>query len=639
MKKFVFILGMLLANQLCLAAISLPAIFSDHMVLQRNQDIPVWGWANPGEKISLHFHEQAMQTVANAKGEWMIRLKPEAAGGPYSLIVEGSNKLAFQDVLVGDVWFCSGQSNMEWDMVRTEGYDIEMQQASFPPIRQIKILKAVNTLPQQQLVPTAWKITDTNTLKDVSGVAYYFAKKMQAAQQVPIGIINDSWGGTNIETWIPREAFEASPYFSNMIKKMPRIAGDSFRNYLHEQQTKQIEKQLKARIADFNERDFMRDSYNESAAADISCPKGWEAQGYDLDGIGWYRKTVELSEADLQSDAHIFLGMIDDDDITYVNGVKVGETHQYDARRIYTIPKALLKAGKNVIVVRVTDTGGGGGLWGEDDLKIETSGRKISLTGAWKFYVSEIFRSFRENDYPSLVYNGMVAPLVPYAISGFLWYQGESNAGRAWEYRQSFPLLIDSWRRQFGKDLPFYFVQLATFNTPGNSNEGCAWAELREAQTQTLSVKNTGMAVTTDVGNPTDIHPRNKKAVGERLANLALKNGLQSPVYSSSNVMGKNMLIRFTPTITLTTTRNNPVIGFEMAGPDGYFYPAKAIINKNVVVVSCDRVDSPVAVRYGWKGDDSAINLISTDGLPVSPFRTDNRDAVTKGNSYQFSIE
>lgn len=638
MKKISFLLSLLIAHGASFAQISLPAVFSDHMVLQRNKEIPVWGFAGPGEKISIRFHQQTEQTTANAAGEWMIRLKPETAGGPYSLIVEGKNKLTFSDVLVGDVWFCSGQSNMEWDMSRTDGYEQEIQQNSFPPIRQIKIQKAVSSMPLKNLVPTQWKVTDTNTLREFSGVGYFFAKKMQLAHNVPIGIINDSWGGTNIETWIPRESFEGSAYFRDRISKLPVMAGDSFRNFIFERQKLAIEARQKNRLADFNEANFLSDAYDESRAADIVCPTGWEAQGYDFDGLAWYRKTIELTEADLQSDARIYLGMIDDDDITYVNGMKVGETHQYDAHRIYTIPKSVLKAGKNVIVVRVTDTGGGGGLWGSDELKMETSGGKKNLNGQWKFFVSDIYKSYRENDFPSLVYNGMVAPVVPFSISGFLWYQGESNADRAWEYRISFPLLIESWRKLFGNDLPFYFVQLATFNTAGNSNEGCAWAELREAQTLTLQVKNTGMAVTTDVGNPADIHPRNKKAVGERLANLALKNGLVSPVYKRSQVMGKTMLIRFSPSVTLTTTRNNPVTGFEMAGPDGYFYPAKAIINKDVVVVSCDRVDTPVSVRYGWKGDASAINLITTDGLPVSPFRTDDRDGITKSNQYKFAL-
>ena len=298
-----------------------------------------------------------------------------------------------------------------------------------------------------------------------------------------------------------------------------------------------------------------------------------------------------------------------------------------------------MKVGKNVIVIKITDTGGGGGIWGDKKgFKIITSNRTISLAGKWGMAVEKIEKKINENEFPSLVYNAMVAPLVPYSLKGFIWYQGESNAHRAVEYQKSFPLLIESWRQKFGKKLPFYFVQLATFKTEGNnSNEGSTWAELRDAQTQTfLKIKNTGMVVTTDVGNPFDIHPKNKKTVGERLAHLHINDAKVSPVYSKYKIEGNKLIISFSPAKRLKQTA--ALNGFEIAGADRIFYPANAQVINNRVVLTSDKVAKPVAARYGWKGDDSEINLFTEDGFPVSPFRTDNFKLLTEENRYRINI-
>lgn len=450
MKKIIG-LFLLLAIQFVFANVSLPYIFSNNMVLQRNSKIPVWGFADPGEKITVSFKNQTKTTIAEKNGTWKILLNEEKEGGPFELKIKANNELIFRDILIGDVWFCSGQSNMEWDMLRSEGYEKEMAQNAFPAIRQIKILKAVSTSPENNIVPTEWKVANTKTLADFSGVAYYFAKKIQQETKVPVGIINCSWGGTNIETWIPRDAFENSEDFKQMISKLPAINGEEFRNQINEIQKNTIEQKINGKISDFKASDFLDNNFDDSKLTEIYAPKVWEEQGYSFDGVAWYRKTIELSASDITKDAKIYLGMIDDNDETYFNGTKVGETNQFDAHRIYTIPKNILKEGKNVIVVKITDNGGGGGIWGNDKLKLETSNNIIQLSGNWKFYVERLDKNFRENDFPTLVYNGMVAPLVSYSVKGFLWYQGESNADRAYEYNKSFPLLINSWREKFGK--------------------------------------------------------------------------------------------------------------------------------------------------------------------------------------------
>ena len=289
-----------------------------------------------------------------------------------------------------------------------------------------------------------------------------------------------------------------------------------------------------------------------------------------------------------------------------------------------------------MIVIKITDNGGGGGLWSKDEaVFLQTSAQKISLAGAWKVSFEKIFSQISQNEFPSLIYNAMIAPQNQYNKAGILWYQGESNADRAVEYNKSFPLLIKSWREKMGADLPFYFVQLASFKTPGNnSNEGSFWAELREAQTNTLHLNNTGMVVTTDVGNANDIHPRNKKTVGERLADLALKNGNYSPIFKKSKTKGNQMIVTFSPSVNLMS-KGSALKGFEIAGKDHIFYPAKATIKGNKVLVFNETISEPIAVRYGWKGDDTDINLFTENGLPVSPFRTDDFPLKTQQVKYQ----
>lgn len=639
MKKFTLFIFIFTAEFL-LANITLPQFFSDNMVLQRDAKIPVWGFAKPNEKVTIHFKNQTESTVANQNGDWKIELNPEKFGGPFEMKISGENQVVLKNILIGDVWICSGQSNMEWNLGLSEGFENEKNQKKFPLIRHIKFSHQVNTIPQKDISKTEWKVADASTIGDFSGVAYFFAKKMVQETKIPVGLLNISWGGTNIETWIPRDGFESSEDFKQMISKMPKIAGDDFMNQIFQAKTKEFEQKLKSKIADFKVSDFQNLDADENQWFDIPVNDVWEQQGFEFDGVAWYRKTINLTENDVKSDATLSLGMIDDNDVTYFNGIKVGGINQFDAKRVYKIPQNLLKIVRNIITIQVTDTGGGGGFFGTDEKKLETSVNNISLSENWKFAIEKIDKSFHENNYPTLAYNGMIAPVIPFAIKGFLWYQGESNCDRATEYQKSFPLLINSWREKFGKNLPFYFVQLATFNTNGNSNQGCDWCELREAQTSVLNVKNTGMAVTTDVGNPKDIHPRNKKSVGERLANLALNNGNVSPRFKDYKFEKNKIIVSFSPNLKLkTTNKNGEIKGFEIAGNDQNFYPAKAKLVNNTIIVSCENVEKPVAVRFGWKSDDTECNLFTDKGLPVSPFRTDDFKTVTKDKKYKFIIE
>ena len=609
MKKIVVAVFFCLV-QTVFAQISLPYIFSDNMVLQRGQKIPVWGFSSPNETIKVAFKKQLKETKANEKGEWMVYLNQEKAGGPYLLTVSGKNKITFKNVLIGDVWLASGQSNMEWNLAATEGYDNELNQTKFPLIRHIKINKKINSLPQNNVTETHWDVANKQTIGDFSAVAYHFAKKMYQEKGVPVGIINSSWGGTVIESWIPREAFEQSPYFKEMISKMPKVDIEQLEQNNIAEKTILMESLTQEKISDFSANNFLTET-STSPKAEINVPQAWEEQGYkSLDGIIWVKKTIVLAENDVKKDATLYLGKIDDADTTFFNGKEVGGMKQWSDERIYTISKEFLKVGENTIAIKITDTGGGGGLWdNSEDIKLVTSDRTLPLKGKWKFGIEKIFSAINQNEFPSLIYNSMIYPFIKTRISGVVWYQGESNVERAEEYEKTFPLLINSWREKFGKNLPFYFVQLATFNNDGNSNEGCPWAELRDAQTQALSLKNTGMAVTTDVGNPTDIHPRNKKPVGERLANLALKNGIYSPVLKSYTVKGDKIEVTLTEKSILIAKDQQSLRGFEIAGKDQVFYPATASIVNNKLVVTSDKVSKPIAVRYGWKADNSDLNL------------------------------
>lgn len=628
------------------AKVTLPRIFSDNMVLQREAAIPIWGWAAPNEKIEVVFNKQKAVAMADKTGQWSLKLKAEKAGGAYSLIVKGENTIEIKNILVGEVWLCSGQSNMEWTVGISMNAQQELANSENPNIRHLKIARTISGLPQKDFTEGTWKVSNPLNTKEFSGVAYFFAKRLYDELKVPIGLINSSWGGTNIETWISREGFESSDEFKEMIAKMPKLDIDSLAKSKIENKSKQVEAIQGVKLNSLDAEAFKNISFDDSKLPTFNLPAGWESQSVgEIDGIVWLRKSIILTADQVKKSATLDLAKIDDNDQTFVNGIEVGKTNQWDARRSYKIPNGILKEGKNVIVVKVTDTGGGGGIYGDPaDLKLVLDDEKIPLTGSWKFQVESIIIAAGVNEFPSLAYNAMVNPILPYSFRGVIWYQGESNAARAYQYRKAFPLLINDWRRKSSnQNFPFYFVQLATFTTTGNSNEGSPWAELREAQTMTLQVPNTGMAVTTDIGNPKDIHPTNKQDVGKRLAALALNRTYKkrmidsSPSYKSMKIVGNKIIVTFENVGTglMTSDKAGIVQGFEIAGNDQIFYQATATIKGNTVIISSDKVVSPLAVRFGWIGDASKNNLFNKEGFPAAPFRTDDWKTVTKDVKYQ----
>ena len=647
MKKYIFFL-FFIAGIAVNANVRMPLIFADGMVLQRNKPIPVWGWADANEKIEVHFKQQTKTITADATGKWMVKLDAEKAGGPFVLSVKGKNQIVLKDVLVGEVWICSGQSNMEFQMYKLPDFEIQKAQANNVMIRQFLVAQDLSGTPKEELKEGKWTNANAESLKDFTAVGYFFAQKIYAELKVPIGIINTSWGGTCVETWTSREALANNNDFKNSVAHIPQVNMDAVFETYKKSLLDNIQKVQGFEVSLNNENQFKTPDFNDSKWPEIKIPSLWENQQIgNIDGVVWMRKSIVLTAQQAQQGAVLHLSKIDDEDVTYVNGVQVGTNKFWDAPRKYTIPTGILKEGINFIAVRITDYTGGGGIYGDaSDLKLTFNDSEIKIDGAWKFNVVQVKIAISPNSFPSLLYIAMVNPLIPYAFQGVLWYQGEANVWRAHQYKKSFPLLIQDWRTQWGQgDFPFYYVQLSTFDEfGGNSNKGSRWAELREAQSETLHIKNTGMAVTTDIGNAKDIHPTNKKDVGLRLAAIALNNlygqkgVFGGPIYKAHQIKGKQIILTFDPIGGGLTTPNNAVLkGFEIAGNDKVFYSAKAFIKDNKIIVSSDEVLNPLAVRYGWADDDTEINLFNKEKFPASPFRTDNWELITANEKYKIN--
>ncbi len=653
MRTFYFFLILLLCTPIqTFADIIMPKIFADGMVLQRDIPVPIWGQAEAGEKVTVTFLGKRYVAKADNTGRWQVKLAEMKAGGAFEMTIQGKGKniITIKNIMVGEVWICSGQSNMEWKIDWLPYKNTEPALANFPQIRMFTVPKDLSALPKKDITGGSWKEAVGDNVRDFSAVAYFFGKELYNQYKIPIGLINTSWGGTIAETWMSAGAAKQIPEFKERVERLEKSPD------LLENAKKQAE-ELKKRIlgtSDTKETGIMGKWWKEntdlSAWKEMKIPTLWEEEGLSgLDGVVWFRKEFELSESQIKKDIYLHLGMIDDNEETYLNGELVGQTKGYNQARIYKIPAEKLKIGKNVIVVRVTDTGGGGGIYGKaDDLFVRAGEEKIaSLAGSWKYKIDaaeQVSISLNQdpNSNPTLLFNAMIAPLVPYAIKGAIWYQGESNAGRAYQYRTVFPSMIQDWRNQWAqpqKDFPFLFVQLANFMKFEDTPKESDWAELREAQTMTLALPNTGMAVIIDIGEGADIHPKNKYDVGQRLALAARKIAYQedihyaSPMYQSMQVQDNKAIITFKHLGNglIAKDRYGYVKGFTIAGEDKKFYWAKAYLEGNQVVVYSEYVTKPVAVRYAWANNPEDLNLFSKDGLPVCPFRTDDWQGITFG--------
>ncbi|MHA4808081.1 sialate O-acetylesterase [Flavitalea flava] len=658
MKKLVLFVIFITMRPVLWAVVTLPHVFSDHMVLQRNIPIIIWGWAEAGERVAIHLHEQSGSVKADKAGNWLITLKPEEAGGPYEMTVtsngsgknSGIHSVVLKDILIGEVWICSGQSNMEFSLKGVMNAAEEIRTAACPMIRELRVAKNTSFRPLKDIQASSWQVCAPETAGNFTAVGYFFARKLWETLNVPIGLIHTSWGGTNVETWTSREALRTDSDFTRLTGNGPEsFAGIRRSKILNTLET--ITKFQHGDIAAGDTVHWKDQDYDDSNWPHLSAPGFWEPQGLpDLDGVVWYRKEIVLTAEQAKQGALLELAMIDDADETYVNGVRVGSTSNYLALRKYRVPPGVLKEGKNVIAIRVTDTAAGGGIHGDAaTLQLTVDGQfPLSLAGEWRVKVDTANILFKgtegPNAYPSLLFNAMLSPLIPYGIRGAIWYQGEANGDRGHQYERTFPLMIRDWRNRWKEgDFPFYFVQLSSYNASGqNGLTGSQWAELRDAQRKTLSLPNTGMAVTIDIGDPKNIHPVNKQDVGLRLALNALHKtyGLpvtpDGPIYTSVEFKGKEAFLTFSDLSSgwMIKDKYGYIRGFQIAGKDHLFKWGKAYLSGNRIVVYNDEVAEPVAVRYGWTDDAGEADLFNKEGLPASPFRTDNWKGLTAGNRY-----
>ncbi|NDV68209.1 sialate O-acetylesterase [Dysgonomonas sp. 25] len=643
MKKISLITLLLLAGLLSLQAeVKMPHIFGDNMVLQRNQKVKVWGWADKGEAVTVTFNGQTQKAKAGKNGKWMVTFTPMQAGGPYTMVVAGKkNKIEYNNILIGEVWVCSGQSNMEWTLANAGNAEYEIRNATYPAVRAFNVAHEMDFSPRADL-NGSWDVCSPETAGNFSAVGYFFARKLYQELNVPIGIINTSWGGTIVETWTSPETFNALP--DKYKKKFEGRFDSTFdvENFMKKNE-KAKEVYFTALKNDFGmEERWYLPQTDISSWKPFDIPQGWwnsELKG--IEGYVWFRYDFTLSSEDAGKSARLSLGPIDDMDITWVNGVKVGEADYYNIMRDYAIPEGVLQAGKNSIVVRVDNPLGEGGINGKaEDMYVTIDGKAIQIAGKWKYKPSVINKDFdyialSPNIYSSLLYNAMVNPIIDYGIKGAIWYQGESNADimeDAENYKVLFPAMIKDWRAKWGYEFPFYWVQLANYMAKDVLPQESNWATLREAQTQTLSLPKTGQAVIVDIGETNDIHPRNKQDVGLRLALNALNKDYgmtnviySGPTYKSMVVEGNKAVISYDNIAAGLTTpsKYGYIESFAIAGADSVFHWAKAYIDGDKVVVYSDKVQHPVAVRYGWS-DNPDINLYNSSGLPAAPFRTDN---------------
>lgn len=631
--RSVLLFGILLsAGNFLFAKVKLPALVSDGMVLQRDQKIKIWGKADPNEKIKVTFLNKKYAAISNENGDWKINLPKIKAGGPFLMTI---NEITLKDIMIGDVWLASGQSNMELPMRRVKPlYEDEIKNANNPNIRFFTVPQKHNfKAPENDFETGKWESTNQKTIVNFSAVAYFFAKELNLKNKVAIGIINASLGGSPIQAWMD----------TNSLKKYPEylLEAEKWKNDDLIKSTESNEQTLsKAWYSELDQSDIglnqnWKDvSLNDSDWKTMKIPGSWEDKEGSFDGSVWFRKEINLTKNQAGKAGFLNLGRIKDADETYINGVKVGNvTYEYPPRW-YDIPAGVLKEGKNIITVRVINGSGKGEFIADKPYYLEIDGQKISLEGEWKYKIGTKMEKMAPGQTfirwkPTGLYNAMINPLINYSIKGFLWYQGESNTKKPEEYADLLTTMISDWRTKWNQqDLPFLIVQLANYMETKNQPVESNWAELRDQQRQvSLKVPNTGMAVITDIGEWNDIHPLNKKTVGDRLALQALKIAdkknviADGPVYQSMKIDGNKIILSFKKG-TDDFTQIQELKGFAVKDKTGIYKWADAKIEGNKIIVWNDQIQNPIAVRYNW-ADNPERNLRNKSDLPASPFTTE----------------
>jgi sialate O-acetylesterase len=632
-----------------LADVRLPRLVSDNMVLQRDSRVKVWGWADPNESVAISFAGQSLATKADQSGNWFLQLAPMKAGGPFEMTIRGKNTVVIKNILIGDIWVCSGQSNMQMSVLAAANSEQEIAAANYPGIRLFEVGNFCAGKPRTNVMGR-WQECSPQTIPHFSAAGYYFGRKLHQDLKVPIGLINSVWGGTPAETWMNMDDYLAmGDLFS--VKAFKKDTWNKPKTRADFQ--KQVEDWEKyAYAGDTGNKGYTQGwaglELNTAGWKTIELPQTMEsALGKDIDGAFWFRRKVTIPADWAGKDLILRLGPIDDADTTYFNNIQIGQTGDetspaWSTFREYRIPGNRVKAGQNAIAVRVFDLWLDGGFCGKkEDMVLHQAQNKehfISLAGSW-FYKIEFSVDARPKEmgmntsvcrYPGVLYNGMIAPLTPMTIRGAIWYQGENNVGSR-EYHALLTTLIRNWRQAWNQgDFPFLVVQLANIKQPSAEPGESGWAEIRDAQLKaTRTLKNTGLAVAIDIGEANNIHPLNKQAVGNRLALWALANVygrpvvFSGPVFRSMKVEGGKIRLSFDHLGGGLIARGESALkGFAIAGADGKFVWADAKIEGDTVVVRSDKISRPVTVRYAWS-DNPVCNLYNKAGLPATPFRTD----------------
>ena len=613
-----FVLGSCAASLPLSAKVRLPRLVSDRMVLQRDTELKIWGWASPGEKITVRFQGKHYDTETDVHGNWQVLLPPQQAGGPFLLEV---NELVIRDVLVGDVWLCSGQSNQETPIARLTDMFPEINVSNNHMIRHYKVptQNSLGELKDEIAGNAGWHSATASDVLNWTSLAYFFAQEAYNKYKVPIGMLVSSLGGSAIESWVSQEhliefpdlVFDKAAMDSLKLAKLDKGAG-------------------KWHLTD----------WNDTSWATMEVPGYWWENGIREKGTVWYRKSFRVPDSMVGKHARLYMGTLVDSDSIFVNGTFVGFTSYTYPPRKYDIPAGVLMKDENVITVRLTANSANGGFVKGKEYKIVGDDAEVNLTGIWKYK-----RGINQDDVEkyadklknltkagSGLYNGMIYPISNYRVKGVIWYQGESNAGRPQTYASLLEALIKDWRELWEMpDMPFLLVQLPNFMEKNGSPSDSGWARIREAQLKiALNVPHTSLAVTYDVGEWNDIHPLNKKTVAQRLFLGARKLAYgekvtaSGPLYKEMKVEGNKIILTFTEIGRGLACRGKKLEHFAIAGENREFVWADAVIRGNKVIVSSKVVNNPVAVRYAWSNNPEDANLCNKEGLLASPFRTDN---------------
>ena len=624
------------------ADVQVPAMFADNMLLQRGKPVPVYGRAAANEKVAVEFAGQRKSATADAAGKWRVALEPlSASATPAEMRITGQNTVVIKNVLVGDLWLASGQSNMEMRVSGVNNAAEEIKAANFPEIRFFMVKRDMASAPRKEPAGK-WLVCTPDTVKDFSAVAYFYARELHTSYGIPTGVINSAVGASSCEAWTPADVLLAD-------KALPQPAAIPPEEYPDWKTYDDVRKQIYEAAA-HKDPGIKPDclawttlDYDASDWQDVAVPGAIESRGMNIDGAVWFRTEVELPAAWAGKDAYLYLGAITDNDVAFVNGTEIGRKENNRRQwvfRTHRIPGKLVKAGKNVIAVRIFNEIGLGGFHPSypAPLKIYQHGSgEVMLPKTWKCKVelglkpAKMARNLPHGyKVPSALYNAMIAPYTRFPIRGFLWYQGESNSGRWEQHSILFPAMITSWRRLWcDETLPFYFVQLASYQAREKEPDSGGWAFIRESQTKTLALPNTGMAIAIDIGDATNVHPKNKQDVGKRLALWAKRDCygdtdtvVSGPLFSSSVVEGNRIRIHFTHLGGGLEARGGELKGFAIAGPDKVFRWAKAKIDEDTVLVWNETIPTPAFVRYAWASNPECT-LYNAAGLPAVPFRTD----------------